>query len=403
MTRIAVVLILLGLGAVGLALFGGDGDDPALAGRVSRAIESATGGADARPPSEPETPKSCAGCHRGRQPGLLAQWDESVHAAERVRCEDCHGDDHDAIFAAAGRVPAKQCRVCHEKQTDEFLASAHNEASRKALENGRLLAQIPAMQRIGCMGCHDMGGGEEGSCGGCHGAHRASAADARRPEACGTCHMGPDHPHIEAWEASPHGIAYRASGDDERQSPSCVSCHMPRGTHDVSQGLTIGSAGSGAVLVGEPQPIPMHTITREEAETERKRMLDRCTRCHTPRVARNALEDADAIKREADRLVGVAAKIVQGLFEDKLLYPMPADRPAHPTEGHTLVLGGPMLYENHSEAERIFFDLSKFAHAITFKSAYHQAADHMHWLGIARLKASIVELKAEAHRLREGR
>ncbi len=398
MTRSALVLMVLGVGAVALAIVGA-GEDALLTGEAAVAAAS-----DApRSTSQPETPKSCAGCHRTRQPGLLAQWDESAHAEEGVRCEECHGDDHDEIFAAAGRVPAERCRPCHEDQTEQFLASVHAAASGHAQANGRLLAQIPAMQRLGCMGCHDMGGGEEGACNGCHSAHTASAAEARRPEACGTCHMGPDHPHIEAWEASPHGIAYRASGGDERQAPNCVTCHMPRGTHDVSSGITIGRSGSGAVFEDETPPIPMHTITREHAETERARMLERCTRCHTPRVARTALEDADAIKREADRLLGHAADIVRGLYDDELLDPMPADRAAHPTRGHRLVLGGPQLYENQSDAERIFFDLMKFAHSITFKSAYHQAADHTHWLGMARLKADIVELEAEARRLRKAR
>ena len=62
---------------------------------------------------------------------------------------------------------------------------------------------------------------------------------------------------------------------------------------------------------------------------------------------------------------------------------------------------GPRIFARHTEAERIFFDLAKFAHAITFKGAYHQSPDHTHWLGIARLKASIEELRAEARRLRK--
>jgi hypothetical protein len=82
---------------------------------------------------------------------------------------------------------------------------------------------------------------------------------------------------------------------------------------------------------------------------------------------------------------------------------MPDERVGHPTRGHALVLGGPALYENHSDAERIFFDLAKFAHAITFKGAYHLSPDHTHWLGIARLKASIEELRAEERRLRAAR
>ncbi len=348
------------------------------------------------------TDGECATCHRKRQPGMMVQWDASAHARMGVRCEDCHGADHEQIFRDEGRVPAARCERCHEKETREFLASVHGRASESARKNARLLAQIPAMQRRGCMACHDMGGGDHGRCNACHGAHRHSVADARRPEACGVCHMGPDHPHIEAWRASPHGVTYAACRD-ERQAPTCATCHMPGGTHDVSGGITIGRAGSGSVLAGETPPIPMGVIERAAAEKQRQAMLRICEGCHTPRLARHALEDADAIKREADRLVAEAVKIMRGLHADGLLDPMPSDRPAHPTAGHALVLGGGMLYENHSEAERIFFDLAKFAHAITFKGAYHQSGDHTHWLGMARLKEDLEELKAEERRLRGRR
>jgi len=354
---------------------------------------------EAAEPAGAAAQETCAGCHAERQPGLLAQWEEGAHAREDVACEDCHGGDHEAIFRVEGRVPAKRCQGCHPRETIEFRQSVHNRAFADAAGNARLLAQIPAVQRRGCMGCHDMGG-PEGRCNACHGAHRFSAAAAREPDACGGCHLGPDHPHIEAYDASPHGLAYRATRD-ERQAPTCATCHMPEGSHDVSAGITIGRAGSGAVLAGTEPPIPMRVLDPEKARHEREVMLARCQECHTPRVARAALEDADAIKREADRLVAEAARIVRGLHADRLLEPMPEDRAAHPTAGHALVLGGPMLYENHSDAERIFFDLSKFAHAITFKGAYHQSPDHAHWLGIARLKASLEELRAEERRLRK--
>lgn len=344
--------------------------------------------------------QTCIECHAERQPGLMAQWSGSAHDKAGTSCEDCHGSDHDAIFRKKGRVAAANCQGCHPDQTLEFKASAHGRALRDAVGNARLIAQIPAMQRLGCLGCHDMGGPRGGRCDSCHGAHRFSAAQARRPEACGLCHRGPDHPHIEAYEASKHGIAFEAT-HDEKQAPTCATCHMPKGTHDVSGGITIGRAGSGAVVEGEEPPIPMRSMSREDIKRERAVMLARCTPCHTQRVARSALEDADAIKREADRLVGVAVRIVQRLYEDNLLDSMPGERTAHPTAGHALVLGGPMLYENHSNAERIFFDLAKFGHAITFKGAYHQSPDHTHWLGMARLKASLEELRAEDRRLRK--
>ena len=355
-------------------------------------------------------PESCLGCHEKRQPGLVAQWNASAHAREAVTCEDCHGDDHDAIFSAEGRVGVNRCKECHTKETMAFKRSAHGQARKHALANARLLMQIPSMQRQGCLGCHNMardekptddgGEGDAGRCNDCHGAHAYSSKQARQPETCGICHRGPDHPHIEAYHASKHGVAW-ATTHDESQAPTCVTCHMPDGEHEVSGGITLGRTGSGAVLEGGEMPIPMHTMTETQIREERQVMLDRCKKCHTERTARRMLEDADAIKLEADRLLQQAADVVERLHADGLLDPAPSERVAHPTKGHALVLGGPMLYEQHSEAERIFFDLAKFAHAITFKGAYHQSPDHTHWLGIARLKASIEELRAEERRLRK--
>jgi len=350
-------------------------------------------------------PESCYGCHAERQPGIIAQWDGSAHQIEGVTCEDCHGDDHDAIFRAEGRVGVRKCKECHTKETMGFKRSVHANSRKHALKNARLLMQIPSMQRQGCLACHNMAGddketGEIGRCNDCHGAHRYSSEQARAPETCGVCHRGPDHPHIEAFEASKHGVAWAATRD-EKQAPTCVTCHMPDGEHEVSGGITIGRSGSGAVVEGGESPIPMHRMSAEQIREERQVMLDRCQKCHTPRTARRALDDADAIKRESDRLLQQAVDIVESLHVDGLLDPAPKDRIAHPTKGHALVLGGPALYEQHSEAERIFFDLAKFAHAITFKGAYHMSPDHTHWLGIARLKASIEELRAEDRRLRK--
>ncbi len=35
-------------------------------------------------------------------------------------------------------------------------------------------------------------------------------AEARKPEACGQCHLGPDHPQIEIYNESKHGAIYNA-------------------------------------------------------------------------------------------------------------------------------------------------------------------------------------------------
>ncbi|MHC4971355.1 MAG: multiheme c-type cytochrome [Planctomycetota bacterium] len=72
--------------------------------------------------------QTCAECHAERQPGLMAQWDASEHARQGVACEECHGDDHDEIFAEKGRVPAMRCQGCHAQETIEFRQSVHGRA-----------------------------------------------------------------------------------------------------------------------------------------------------------------------------------------------------------------------------------------------------------------------------------
>ena len=55
--------------------------------------------------------------------------------------------------------------------------------------------------------------GSKGSCNACHSRHSFEANFARAPENCGKCHMGPDHPQIEIYNESKHGIAFYANRD----------------------------------------------------------------------------------------------------------------------------------------------------------------------------------------------
>ena len=53
--------------------------------------------------------------------------------------------------------------------------------------------------------------GSRGSCSACHLRHNFSRAQARAPENCGRCHLGPDHPQKEVYDESKHGIAFYAN------------------------------------------------------------------------------------------------------------------------------------------------------------------------------------------------
>src|SRR4030065_126843 len=50
--------------------------------------------------------------------------------------------------------------------------------------------------------------GSKGPCAACHQRHEFSLAQARRPETCGKCHLGPDHPQKEIYDQSKHGINF---------------------------------------------------------------------------------------------------------------------------------------------------------------------------------------------------
>ena len=348
--------------------------------------------------------QSCEGCHKRIDPGLYRQWWESVHSRVNVGCADCHGDDHEAIFAAQGRVSAGTCGTCHEKAVTEFAASGHATTEADALETSRFMLQSPAMRQEGCMGCHSVGrqfsDGSVGACNKCHPGHAFSSAVAREPEACEVCHIGPDHPQVEAYRTSVHGVLY-FNDRDANVAPTCVTCHMPDGTHGSPANLTYGEIASGAVLEDDPEPsIAMRRISQADAEANRGRMLKACAPCHTKRFAVEQLERADAIKLEADSLVAEGAAILEALRDEGALLPMPDDRPPHPISGHAMVLGGQQTYENTSGIEQSFFRLYKFYHAKTYKAAYHHSPDITHWMGIAPMKMELDNIRAEAAKLR---
>jgi hypothetical protein len=238
---------------------------------------------------EPKT-KTCITCHKKASPGLVAQWADSKHSGAGISCLDCHQASesdpdafkhHKKIIAII--VSPKDCAQCHNEEFTEQKGSHHAKAGQilGSLDNllGEVVGGEPAVN-AGCRQCHggmvkvDSKGrptadtwpntgvgrinpdGSWGSCSACHARHQFSVAQARQPETCGKCHLGPDHPQTEVWNESKHGILYHANpenmkldsdlwraGQEYSVGPTCASCHISAAgkqhvTHDVGERIS---------------------------------------------------------------------------------------------------------------------------------------------------------------------
>jgi hypothetical protein len=215
----------------------------------------------------------CVACHSTTSSSLVQHWKSSKHFAAGVGCLDCHqaqkGEtdafEHNGSTIAV-IVSPKDCGRCHQEETDQNSASRHAHGTEfiGSLDNflGEIVEGTPAATS-GCRQCHGSEvkvlsegkldpatwpntgigrvnpDGSRGACSACHLRHSFSSAQARRPENCGRCHMGPDHPHIEIYNESKHGIKFYASqkdmnldsdtwvlGVDYDAAPTCATCHM---------------------------------------------------------------------------------------------------------------------------------------------------------------------------------
>jgi hydroxylamine dehydrogenase len=232
----------------------------------------------------------CINCHMTETPGIYHQWNNSQHGQSGVNCLDCHQAEktekdaflHEGQYVAV-IVSPKDCSKCHQTESKEFQRSHHSSAAEILASLDNLLGEVlggPEAVTVGCMQCHgnkieidDKGkptldtwpntgigrintDGSRGACTACHGRHRFSRAQARTPDTCGKCHLGPDHPQKEVYEESKHGIIYKASiaemnldsdkwvaGVDYSAAPTCATCHMSAApllpkTHDVGERIS---------------------------------------------------------------------------------------------------------------------------------------------------------------------
>jgi nitrate/TMAO reductase-like tetraheme cytochrome c subunit len=299
-----------------------------------------------------EESQECIECHKEDNRSIYQQWGASKHFGANVGCYECHvADEGDADAFEHGDytisiiVSPKDCARCHNREVDEFTNSHHSKAGRIMGSLDNILAEViegnsafitegfpfgnSAAAVNGCWQCHGsqirvledgrldpatwpntgMGrinpDGSEGSCSACHQRHEFSIAQARRPENCGKCHLGPDHPQKEIYEESKHGINFYSNvdrmnlesskwvvGEDYSTAPTCATCHMSATanqdiTHNIGLRLKWNNRPVHSKLSHETDKkwgLKSASITGDQ---RRRNMKDVCIACHNDNFTDN--------------------------------------------------------------------------------------------------------------------
>lgn len=373
----------------------------------------------------------CIPCHTKITPQIVDDFRAGEMGKAGLDCSTCHGSEHqsDKDIDKVSLPTEKTCQPCHQKQYDQYMEGKHSLAwfAMDAMPKTGFQPHAFIKGLKGCGGCHKIGvrtaeqrsGSRYGSaCDSCHTRHRFSVAEARRPEACRTCHMGFDHPQWEMWSSSKHGTIYQYDKSD-RRAPSCQSCHMPEGNHAVMtawgflglrlpeedkewlgyrttilKGLhVLDSEGNPTERLDVVKAGKVARLNKDEWQKEREKMLAVCSKCHSSRYASSQLNAADQMLKEADKLMATGIEIVADLYargaikgaEDKTAYP-------------DLLT----FYDTATPIEQILYVMFMEHRMRAFQGAFHMSPDYVTWYGLAQLHRDLVDIRAEAaHMLRE--
>lgn len=307
----------------------------------------------------------CMTCHKEKSPGLYQQWYHSQHAVHKVTCLDCHRakpDEPDAYThydaTIATLVTPRDCGQCHPRENEEVQNSYHATAGQILRSADAYLAHVTAGEPVAIMGCESCHGAEVeidpdspnklspkdwpnsgigrinpdgslGSCNACHTRHSFSASQARQPEACSKCHLGPDHPQREVYEESKHGNTYYTNidkmnleadpwivGQDYHVAPTCATCHMSA-TPEMALTHDVGMRISWTLR----PPISKH---KDNWQQKRANMKKVCVNCHGQAFADGHYFQFDAGVRLYDEKFAKPATEIINMVRAKGLLDRPA-------------------------------------------------------------------------------
>ncbi len=349
--------------------------------------------------------EQCISCHQAVTPGIVKDWQASRHSKveQKVYCNDCHGSNHEDLHMPTPKV----CSSCHETQHQQFVDEkrygfpSHALAMERALDSKHFVDK-PKAEVTACLQCHSVAT----KCDSCHTRHKFSAAEARRPEACITCHSGPPHPDDETYFNSAHGQIYLAEGENWDWSkplrkgnykvPTCAYCHMNEGKHQV--------ADKPIWKFGIKQVNPLSSGNK----IKRKQWVKMCSDCHAADWSAQQLKAMDAERKRAWSKLYQAEAILKGLRADGFLYPSAKQRPAYPGDTkHSLIQrerigffeGQASAFYNVSPIERDYFEMWYFENLAAYRGSAHGDISFVNKSHKAMDK-SLQKLKQHAKRLR---
>ena len=343
----------------------------------------------------------CVACHADLTPGIVKDWRASRHAKseEPVYCSSCHGSDHQKL-----RMPTPEdCGGCHTSQHGQFADErrygfpSHALAMERALD-AKHFVDKPKAEVASCLQCHSVAT----KCDSCHTRHLFNPAEARRPEACITCHSGPPHPDDEAYFASAHGKLYSAKGADwdwskplrkgNYRAPTCAYCHMRNGLHQVAD-KAIWKFG-----LKEVNPLT------SENTVKRRRWLEVCTDCHGKTQSEAWLRELDAERKRAWQKLYAAEDVLRKVRSKSFFSPAPGKRPHYPADRLDrlwprarigFLEGQASAFYNVSRIERGYFEMWYFDNLRAYKGAAHNAGALVDE-GHRRMQRALSDIRNEA-------
>ena len=182
--------------------------------------------------------------------------------------------------------------------------------------------------------------GSLGSCSACHTRHKFSKAEARKPETCGQCHLGPDHPQYEIYEESKHGNIFFSLDDhsfleeeeltpENTPAPTCAVCHMSGfngvpTTHNVGERLQWELQPKSTPYQWKPpsqvKDIVTNRVPDEKlAKENRKRMKKVCRGCHSSAWVDGYFRSFDKVVEDYNKIWEYTDALLKQAYEEGLI------------------------------------------------------------------------------------